>query len=110
MLKLTKNKGDKNMSKLTKNNEISYFKILDEFLNSIPNTTKNIPIIKNVIFNNPATIIYWQDGTKTIVKVMKSDTFNEEYGVAMCYMKKIFGSSTKFRKIVEKYTKKEDKK
>jgi hypothetical protein len=62
-----------------------------------------IPQIKQIIFNNPATIIYWQDGTKTVVKVMEGDTFNEEYGVAMAYMKKIFGSSTKFKKMVEKY-------
>ena len=32
-----------------------------------PNTTK-LPEIKNVIFNEPATIIIWKDGTKTVVK------------------------------------------
>jgi hypothetical protein len=62
-----------------------------------------IPQVKNIIFNDPATIVYWQDGTKTVVKTMHGDTFNEEYGVAMAYMKKIFGSSTGFKKLVTKY-------
>jgi hypothetical protein len=56
---------------------------------------------KNIIFNNPATIIYWDDGTKTVVKIMDGDIFDEVYGVAMCYMKKIFGSNTKFKKMID---------
>ena len=28
----------------------------------------NFPGIKKVIFNNPATIVFWRDGTKTVVK------------------------------------------
>lgn len=27
--------------------------------------------IKNVIFNDPATIVFWKDGTKTVVKCQK---------------------------------------
>lgn len=72
------------------------------FLNS-STQGKPIPQVKNIIFNDPATIVYWQDGTKTVVKTMHGDTFNEEYGVAMAYMKKIFGSSTGFKKLVVKY-------
>lgn len=30
--------------------------------------TKTLPKIKDVIFNDPATIVYWADGTKTVVK------------------------------------------
>lgn len=46
------------------------------------------PKIKNVIFNNPATIIYWDDGTKTVVKCMDEDTYAPDVGIAMCVMKK----------------------
>ena len=48
------------------------------------------PKIKNVILNNPATIIYWDDGTKTVVKCMSEDTYAPDVGIAMCFMKKLF--------------------
>ena len=48
------------------------------------------PKIKDVILNNPATIIYWDDGTKTVVKCMDEDTYAPDVGIAMCFMKKLF--------------------
>lgn len=48
--------------------------------------------IKKVIFNNPATIVFWEDGTKTVVKCMEGDTFSKEMGLAMCICKKVLGS------------------
>ena len=55
--------------------------------------------IKRVIFSNPATIIIWKDGTKTIVKCHEGDTYDALKGVALCYMKKVCGS--KFHKIMK---------
>lgn len=51
------------------------------------------PTIKNVIFNDPATIVMWSDGTKTVVKCGENDTFDPEKGVAMCCMKKLLGTN-----------------
>ena len=34
--------------------------------------------IKNVIFNPPATVVYWSDGTKTVVKCSVNDKFDPE--------------------------------
>ena len=34
--------------------------------------------ITNVIFNDPATIVFWSDGTKTVVKCCEDDIFDEE--------------------------------
>lgn len=48
--------------------------------------------IKKVIFNNPATIVYWKDGSKTVVKCQPGDTFDEEKGLAMCFTKKALGN------------------
>lgn len=59
--------------------------------------------IKRIIFNPPATVIIWEDDTKTVVKCSEDDEFNPEIGVAMCYMKKIYGSRHAFSKMVEKY-------
>lgn len=64
--------------------------------------------IKKRIFNNPATIVYWEDGTKTIVKCMNEDTYDRDVGLAMCICKKVLGTNYRsyFRNQV-KYTKEE---
>lgn len=38
--------------------------------------------IEKVIFNPPATIVFWKDGSKTVVKA-QGDVFNPETGLAM---------------------------
>lgn len=58
--------------------------------------TDELPEIKNVIFNDPATIVFWSDGTKTVVKCMEGKEFNTWDGFAMAICKKLFGK--KFKK------------
>ena len=48
---------------------------------------------EKVIFNGPATIVFWKDGTKTVVKCRNGETFDREKGLAMCFMKKVVGDS-----------------
>ena len=55
-------------------------------------TLRNIEIVK-VIFNEPATIIIWDDGTKTVVKAQKGEVFDKEKGLAMAVVKKAFGNN-----------------
>lgn len=43
---------------------------------------------RRVIFNRPATIVFWSDGTKTVVKCAEFDDWNPEKGLAMAVMKK----------------------
>ena len=50
---------------------------------------------KQVIFNPPATVVLWTDGTKTVVKCDPEDTYNETTGVALCYMKKALGNTSR---------------
>ena len=50
------------------------------------------PVVKEVIFAPPATIVYWTDGSRTVVKCDENDIFNEEIGFALCYIKKILGN------------------
>ena len=45
-------------------------------------TAMNAGSIKNVIFNPPATVVYWTDGTKTVVKCNENDIFDPEKGLA----------------------------
>lgn len=62
--------------------------------------------IEKVIFKNPATIVFWKDGTKTVVKCQKGDTFDPEKGLAMAICKKIMGNESnfnnQFKRIFEK--------
>lgn len=53
--------------------------------------------ISRVIFNNPATIILWADGTKTIAKTHGDDTFDPEKGFAVACAKKLLGNGDAFR-------------
>lgn len=45
-----------------------------------------------VIFYNPATVVFWNDGTKTIVKCSKNDIFTKEGGFAAALAKKMYGN------------------
>lgn len=62
------------------------------------------PMPKNVIFHDPATIVYWNDGTKTVVKCDPRDSYSKEAGLAMCFMKKMCGSSRAFNDTLRKWT------
>lgn len=67
-----------------------------------------IPKINDVIFNNPATIVKWSDGTKTVVKCQKGDTYSKEYGLAMAITKKVYGNKGNYNKIFEKWCKEDE--
>lgn len=45
--------------------------------------------IKKVIYNKPATIVFWSDNTKTISKCGEGDNYNPEMGLALAVMKKL---------------------
>ena len=70
---------------------------------SSPKPTKYLPEIKNVKFNGPATIVFWADGTKTVVKCQDGDDYSEEVGLAMCIAKKAFGNTSKYNDIFKKW-------
>jgi len=64
------------------------------------------PEIKKVIFNNPATIVFWEDGTKTIVKAQEGDGWDMEKGLAMAIVKRTHGLKEFYKhynKAVDKY-------
>lgn len=50
--------------------------------------------ITQVIYSDPATIVYWKDGTKTVVKCQEGDTYDKEKGLALCFMKKMLGNKS----------------
>lgn len=57
--------------------------------------------IKDVIFNDPATIVFWTDGTKTVVKTQDNEMgdheiFDPEKGLAMAIAKKALGNKREY--------------
>lgn len=59
--------------------------------------------IKKVILHNPATIVFWYDGTKTVVKCQDGDVYSPEVGIAMCYMKKALGNQSNFNNTFKRH-------
>lgn len=72
-------------------------------IRAIPKPANYLPEIKNVKFNGPATIVFWADGTKTVVKCQDGDDYSEEVGLAMCIVKKVFGNTSKYNDIFKKW-------
>lgn len=64
--------------------------------------------IKKVIFNNPATIVFWDDGTKTTVICKDEDTFDKEKGLAMAISKYFFNNKGYYNDIFRKWCKEND--
>ena len=52
--------------------------------------------IKQVKYNDPATIVFWSDGTKTVTKCCGDDIYSKEAGLAICVMKKLLGTQETF--------------
>lgn len=65
--------------------------------------------ISRVIFNDPATIVFWKDGSKTVVKCGSGEQFDLEKGLAMAIVKKYFGNKGNYNNIFKKYLPKEEK-
>lgn len=70
--------------------------------NAVRTVQTVIPKIKDVIYNDPATIVFWEDGTKTVVKC-KNEKFDPEKGLAMAFSKKMLGNKGNYYNIFKKW-------
>lgn len=86
------------------NNKIRYDKI-----STTVKTSFFMPKIKKVIFNDPATIVFWGDDTKTVVKCTEGDEFNPEFGLAMAISKKALGNDGNYYNEFSKWLPKNEK-
>ena len=59
--------------------------------------------IVKVIFNDPATIVFWRDNTKTVVKCDPTEQFDPEKGLAMAIAKKALGNKGNYFKEIKKW-------
>ena len=56
------------------------------------NVTNSV-VPENVIYNDPATIVEWSDGSKTVVKCDPEDSYDEREGFLLCCAKKLMGNT-----------------
>lgn len=59
---------------------------------------------EKVIKNGPATVVVWNDGSKTVVKRTDEDD-DPEKGFAMALVKKLYGTRSRFKKMLRDKTK-----
>lgn len=58
--------------------------------------------VEKIIFNGPKTIVLWSDGTKTIVSMSKDEVkFDPEAAFCAAYTKKMFGTNSKIKRVIE---------
>lgn len=83
------------------------FDLLERCSTVAPSTPERnvLPGIKKVIFNKPATIVLWDDGTKTVVKCQpgkngRLEKYDKEKGLAMCITKKALGNKSNFNNVI----------
>ena len=93
--------------------QIEVKKYCDEDIEQTKNLYYGLSLtIKDVIFNPPATIILWMDGTKTVVKDQGEVFYDPEKGMAMAVAKKAFGNQgnyyNQFSKYLDIYEKKQE--
>lgn len=81
---------------------------MDYILHGKPTFSVPMSIPEKVIFHDPATIVYWKDGTKTVVKCGPNDTYSKETGLALCYMKKVLGNKGNYNNVFRKWIKGDD--
>ena len=89
-------------------NDIAIAKEVDKMLKEIPPLVRR-PEIKNVVHNSspkngsiPATIVFWMDGTKTVVKAVNEE-YDPEKGIAMAFVKKMFGNKGNYFNQIKKW-------
>ena len=59
--------------------------------------------IRDVIFSDPATVVFWSDNTKTVVKARGGEKYDKEKGLAMAIIKKITGNAGNYYEIFKEW-------
>lgn len=75
-----------------------------DLFNSIINSLKKQKSLapEKVIYNDPATIIFWNDGTKTVVKAHDGDQYDPVVGFLLAVMKRFYGNKSDYNDILRK--------
>lgn len=64
---------------------------------------------RRIFFDPPATVVFWEDDTKTVVRCTKDDEFNPYYGFVCALGKKMFGTNNEIARMIKNAEWKYDK-
>ena len=84
------------------NSDVQGFSISDSFRSTLQQeepkmptkynyNARHIPVPVKIINQGPATIVFWDDKTKTIVKCSGNDEFDPDMAITMACLKKMVG-------------------
>ena len=62
----------------------------------------NVPNVEKVLFRNPATIVWFSDGTKSVAICGYDDVYDKETGMAICLCKRMLGNK-EYRELMDKW-------
>lgn len=88
------------------NSKYGWFYFKERNLIELPTfTVYTIPSIRKVYFNDPVTVVIWDDGSKTVVKcqIQTGDSYSKETGLAMCIAKKAMGNKGNYYDVFKKW-------
>lgn len=78
-----------------------YKNMLDWGVNKVEHKTPDKKYeVDHIIYNHPATIVFWKDGTKTVVKCSENDPYIRYNAFCAALAKKIYGNNSQVNKIV----------
>lgn len=70
---------------------------------------KRIPKVARIFYDDVATVVFWTDGTKTVVKCPEGTPYDEYSAFCAALAKKIYGNNSKLQREIKnkaKYSKK----
>lgn len=59
--------------------------------------------IENVVFNDPATVVIWADGVKTVVRCQEGDVYDKRTGLLLCITKRAFGNGGAYNDVLSRF-------
>lgn len=71
-------------------------------------THRERDLVERVVHNPPATIVFWKDKTKTVVKQQDGDVYDPEHGFMAACTKKLFGNDNQFNYEIKWYVPKRE--
>ena len=80
-----------------------YMDIRDSICYRLTGTHLKETKVKNVIYNDPATVVYWSDGTKTVVKCQPGDAYSPLMGFLMAALKKSCGNKGNYNEMLKEW-------
>lgn len=66
-----------------------------------PRETRNFMEPRRIIYNDPATIVFWEDGTKTVVMKAPGEKFNKYAAFCAAVAKRLYVTNSKICTIVK---------